>query len=61
MEYSYADIEASIRRAQELRAQALADFLSSAYSKGAQWFRGLIEHKVQQAAAAARSSAAPSY
>ncbi len=59
MEYSYADIEAHIRRAQTLRAQALADFLSSAYSKGTQWFSGLIAHKVQQAAAAARSSTSP--
>ncbi|MDO9145777.1 hypothetical protein [Rhodoferax sp.] len=59
MEYSYADIEASIRRAQALRAQALADFLSVAYSKSAQWISGLIEHKVQRAAAAARSSTSP--
>lgn len=59
MEYSYADIEASIRRAHALRAQALADFLSSAYSKGAQWIGGLIEHKVQRAAAAAKSSTSP--
>lgn len=61
MEHSYADIEANIRRAQELRAQALADFLSSVYSKGAQWFRAALEHKVQRAAAAARSTTAPSY
>ena len=59
MEYSYADIEANIRLAQELRAQALADFLSSADTKSVQWLKGLIDHKVQQAAV--RSSVAPTY
>ncbi len=59
MDHSYADIEAHIRRAQDLRAQALADFLTSAYAKSTQWFNGLIEHKVQRAAAAARLSTSP--
>lgn len=61
MEYSYTDIEANIRRAQELRSQALADFLSSFYTKSVQWLQGAIEHKVQHAAAAARSSTSPSF
>lgn len=59
MKYDYIDIEANIRHAQELRAQAMADFLSSVYTKSVQWLQGAIEHKVQHAAAAARSSTSP--
>lgn len=59
MEYSYAYIEANIRRAQALRSQAMSDFLSVAYTKSAQWISGQIEHTVQRAAAAARSSTSP--
>lgn len=61
MEYSYVDIEANIRHAQALRAQAMADFLSSVCTKSVHWFKALIQHKVKQAAVAARSTPAPLY
>ena len=48
MEYSYIDIEANIRHAQELRAQAMADFLAAVYTKSAQWFKGLTQHKLDK-------------
>ncbi len=47
MEYSYVDIEANIRHAQALRAQAMADFLSSVCTKSVHWFKALIQHKVK--------------
>lgn len=61
MEYSYVDIEANIRHAHELRAQAMADFLSAVFKKGTQWFKALIQHKVNHAGVAPRSSPAPFY
>lgn len=48
MEYSYIDIEAHIREAQKLRAQAMADFLAAVYTKSAQWFKGLTQHKLDK-------------
>lgn len=48
MEYSYIDIEAHIREAQKLRAQAMADFLAAVYKKSAQWFKGLTQHKLDK-------------
>lgn len=48
MEYSYIDIEANIRLAKELRAQAMADFLAAVYKKSAQWFKGLTQHKLDK-------------
>ena len=61
MEYSYIDIEANVRRANALRAQAMADFLSSVCTKSVQWFKALVQHKVKQPAVAARSTPAPLY
>ncbi|MDI1243899.1 MAG: hypothetical protein PSV24_00675 [Rhodoferax sp.] len=61
MEYSYTDIEARIREAQKMRSDALGEILAAGYTKTAQWFSGVIKHKVQQAAAAARSTTAPSF
>ena len=48
MEYSYSDIEAHIREAQKLRSEALADFLAAVYTKSAQWFKGLTQHKLDK-------------
>ena len=48
MEYSYIDIEANIRLAKELRAQAMADILAAVYQKSAQWLRGLTQHKADE-------------
>jgi hypothetical protein len=48
MEYSYIDIEANVRLAKELRAQAMADFLAAVYKKSAQWFKGLTQHKLDK-------------
>lgn len=61
MEYSYIDIEASIRHAQALRAQAMADFLSAVCTKSVHWFKVLVQHKVKQVAVATRSSPTPLY
>ncbi|MCM2295673.1 hypothetical protein [Rhodoferax sp.] len=48
MEYSYIDIEANIRLARELRAQAMADFLAAIYKKSAQWLKGLTQHQLHK-------------
>lgn len=61
MEYRYIDIEAHIRHAQELRAEALAEILSAGWNTCMQWFKGLAQRQLHKNIAAARSSTAAMY
>lgn len=61
MEYQYSDIEVHIRRAQELRAQALSDFISTGWSTCTTWFKNHAQRLLDKNIVAARSTAATIY
>lgn len=61
MEYQYTDIEAHIRRANQLRSEALAEILSVGFHKFVQFFKGLAMRQFQKSVVAARSSPAVFY
>lgn len=61
MEYQYSDIEAHIRRAQEMRAQALSELLSAGWNTCVAFFKGLAQRKLHKNIVAARSTAAAIY
>lgn len=61
MEYQYSDIEAHIRRAQELRAQALSDIISTGWNTCATWFKNHAQRLLDKNIVAARLTAATIY
>ncbi|HSO44774.1 MAG TPA: hypothetical protein VLQ47_04565 [Rhodoferax sp.] len=61
MEYQYSDIEASIRRAQELRAQALSEFLSTGWHTSMGWLKHLAQRQLHKNIVAARATATAIY
>jgi hypothetical protein len=58
MEYQYSDIEAHIRRAEQLRSEALGVILSDGLHQCVQFFKGLVQRQFDRAVVAARSSTA---
>jgi len=61
MEYQYSDIEAHIRRAEQLRSEALAEILSAGLHKCVQFFKGLVQRQFHKSVVAARTSPASIY
>lgn len=61
MEYQYSDIEAHIRRAQELRAQALSDFISTGWNTCTTWVKHRAQRHLHNNIVAARATAAAIY
>ena len=61
MEYQYTDIEASIRRAQALRAQALSQFLSTGWHTSIGWLKHHAQRRLHKNIVAARATAAAIY
>jgi len=61
MEYQYSDIEAQIRRAQEMRAQAVSQILLARWHAIASWFSNLAKHRLHKNIVAARLAAASIY
>ncbi|MBE0474935.1 hypothetical protein [Rhodoferax sp.] len=61
MEYQYSDIEAHIRRAQELRSQALSEFLSNGWTTCTTWLKRHAQRQLHKNIVAARSTAAAIY
>jgi len=61
MEYQYSDIEAHIRRAQEMRSKAMGDILAAGWNKCALWFKSLAQRQFHRNVVAARSTASAIY
>lgn len=56
MEYNYWEIEAHIRRAEQLRSEALGLMIVSGWKKSTLWLKGLTQHLLHRNIVAARSS-----
>jgi hypothetical protein len=61
MEYQYSDIEAHIRRAQELRSQALSEFLSNGWNTCMTWLKLHARRQLHNNIVAARATATAIY
>lgn len=61
MEYQYSDIEAHIRRAQELRSKALGELLSTGWHTSTSWLKRHAQRRLHKNIVAARSTAAVIY
>lgn len=61
MEYQYSDIEAHIRRAQEMRAQALGELLSTGWHSSMRWLKHVAQRQLHKNIVAARATAAAIY